>query len=175
MSCEHPRRNIVWSHVNTSGDPFESGRLELRHQCADCGRLLAQQLPHRHATPSTPAVDLAALKKWVDADRQYWRDHWRDRARFYEERREEEPREWFKEHEEYLRTPAWRAKRNAVIARERGLCQGCRLRPAVHVHHVTYANWKNELLWELVAVCLDCHERAHKRKLSPSYRADDES
>jgi hypothetical protein len=38
-------------------------------------------------------------------------------------------------------------------------------RPAEHVHHLSYDHWRDELLWELVAACRKCHERAHDRRL----------
>jgi 5-methylcytosine-specific restriction endonuclease McrA len=29
------------------------------------------------------------------------------------------------------------------------------------VHHLTYQNAGNEFLWELVAICRECHARYH--------------
>lgn len=75
--------------------------------------------------------------------------------------RDVERADWFSEHDQYLKTPAWRALRLKVFARSQGLCEGCRSRPATQAHHLTYAHWRHEFLWELVAVCDDCHERVH--------------
>jgi len=72
---------------------------------------------------------------------------------------------WFKAHSEYLKTEKWQKKRKLVMERENNLCQGCREAPAEHVHHLSYAHWRDELLFELVALCKSCHERAHGRKL----------
>jgi 5-methylcytosine-specific restriction endonuclease McrA len=144
--CEHTRKNMVWSTVNAYGEPFESGR-QLRHQCVHCGKLLAGQLAHRLATPSTPNVDLVALNRCKERQEQ----EWKNRTQFFEERREAERREWFEAHNEYLQTDEWQEKRAAVLEREDNLCQGCRAALAVHVHHLTYDHWRDELLWELAA------------------------
>jgi hypothetical protein len=158
--CKHENKRPVWTTVAADGEPLQGGR-QLRHQCADCGKLLANHLPHRLATPHTPTVDLAALNCWNDEQRQHWEKH----AAAWQAKREAERREWFKAHDEYLSTPEWWGKREAVIERASGLCEGCRAAQAVQVHHLSYEHWRDESLWELVAVCLDCHERAHQRKL----------
>jgi hypothetical protein len=68
--------------------------------------------------------------------------------------------EWFEQHRAYLETPGWRAKRDAVMARDKKACQanldGC-TRTAEQVHHLTYRHWRNEPLFDLVAVCGNCH------------------
>jgi hypothetical protein len=160
--CKHENKHPVWTTVAADGEPLQGAR-QLRHQCTDCGKLLANHLPHRLATSNTPTVDLAALDRWNDEQR----DFWKNQAAVYQERRDAERREWLKAHSQYLATPEWWDKREAVLEREGKLCQGCRAAPAVHVHHLTYDHWRAELLWELVAVCLDCHERAHRRRLDP--------
>jgi 5-methylcytosine-specific restriction endonuclease McrA len=65
------------------------------------------------------------------------------------------------EYHQYLQTPQWAERRALVLKRSAGLCEGCRLASAEQVHHTTYAHCGNEFLWELVAICRDCHERFH--------------
>lgn len=65
------------------------------------------------------------------------------------------------EYQEYLKTPQWYEKRNAVMKRDNYVCQGCLRRRATQVHHLTYAHKYNELLFELVAICDHCHAQAH--------------
>jgi hypothetical protein len=31
------------------------------------------------------------------------------------------------------------------------------------VHHLNYDHWKDELLFELVALCFDCHRKVHNK------------
>jgi 5-methylcytosine-specific restriction endonuclease McrA len=64
-------------------------------------------------------------------------------------------------YQNYLQTPQWRLKRRLVLERSEGRCEGCRACAATEVHHLTYKHVFNELLFELVALCRECHERAH--------------
>src|SRR5262249_56361112 len=65
------------------------------------------------------------------------------------------------EYQEYLLSDKWRQRRALVLDRADGLCERCRQAPATQVHHLTYEHIFGELLFELVAVCDDCHSRAH--------------
>lgn len=65
------------------------------------------------------------------------------------------------EYLEYLQSPEWKARRGKVIERAGALCEGCRENQAVIVHHLDYSHCGNELLYQLVALCKDCHDRAH--------------
>lgn len=62
---------------------------------------------------------------------------------------------------EYLQSQEWWDRRNKVMERACGLCEGCRQREPVEVHHLTYEHVTQEFLWELVALCAPCHERIH--------------
>jgi hypothetical protein len=65
------------------------------------------------------------------------------------------------EHDVYLASPEWRLKRKAVLDRCHYVCEGCGTQSAVEVHHLSYAHWKNEFLFELVGLCAGCHARVH--------------
>ena len=77
------------------------------------------------------------------------------------QRREQQQVERRLEYEAYLCSPEWADRRRLVMERERGNCQGCQSRRAVDVHHRTYAHCTDEFLFELVALCRQCHERLH--------------
>lgn len=72
-----------------------------------------------------------------------------------------ERRAWFAEHDQYLRTPEWAKRRAKVLERDGGICRGCLVRPAKHVHHLTYDRWKAELACDLISLCVECHEHMH--------------
>jgi hypothetical protein len=78
-----------------------------------------------------------------------------------ERQRGEQNREWWARYDAYLRSPAWRQKADLVKKRAGGMCEGCGTRIATQVHHVTYEHVCNEFLWELRAICNECHERIH--------------
>jgi hypothetical protein len=61
----------------------------------------------------------------------------------------------------YYKTEEWHAKRRLVIERAGGLCEGCGKNEAVQAHHLHYRTFKREFLWDLKAVCRECHERVH--------------
>lgn len=72
--------------------------------------------------------------------------------------------EWYRA---YLRSPEWRKKREAVLARDGHLCQSCGLAQATEVHHLSYEHAGDEPLFELVSVCGGCHDRLHAVKKGP--------
>lgn len=63
---------------------------------------------------------------------------------------------------DYLRSPEWRAKADAVLERDRGRCRRCDA-AAEDVHHLTYERIFCEDLDDLIALCRTCHELDHKR------------
>lgn len=66
------------------------------------------------------------------------------------------------EREQYIRnSPEWWSIRERVMRRDNHWCQACFEKPATEVHHTTYAHLYAEILWELRAVCRECHERIH--------------
>lgn len=74
---------------------------------------------------------------------------------------------WLKfrnDYSDYLHSDKWKALRKKVFERCGGLCEGCRVLKPDQVHHLTYDNFGDEFLWELVAVCSLCHQRLHPNK-----------
>jgi hypothetical protein len=69
-----------------------------------------------------------------------------------------------REYDDYLATPEWRAKRAKVLKRANGICEGCLERNATQVHHLTYEHIRREFMFELIAVCEECHTRLHPEK-----------
>lgn len=67
-------------------------------------------------------------------------------------------------YKDYLQTSVWARKRSQVMKRENYLCEGCCDSRATVVHHMTYDHIGQELLYELRALCANCHEKAHGPK-----------
>jgi hypothetical protein len=65
---------------------------------------------------------------------------------------------------DYLNTPVWKNKRQKILERDNWLCQGCLEKKATDVHHLTYANIYNELMFQLISLCKECHKRIHADK-----------
>jgi len=68
------------------------------------------------------------------------------------------------EYSEYLKTDKWRELRRKVMTRCNGICEGCASKPVHDVHHLTYSHIYDELLYQLVGLCRECHEKAHGLK-----------
>lgn len=59
---------------------------------------------------------------------------------------------------EYLKTQEWKDKRELVLMRDNYKCQSCLVRTAEEIHHLTYEHCYNEPLYELVSLCVVCHQ-----------------
>lgn len=66
------------------------------------------------------------------------------------------------EYDAYLASAAWQERREKVLLRDGYRCQACGERDATQVHHLTYARVFSEPLFDLVAVCAECHEGLHE-------------
>ena len=155
------------AHVLLSASPHKWGAGKTHIVCdleTRCGRKL-------EATPGTlsvgllDSVDCLLCIRSVEArQRQAEREaQWQDRQREWNDRRREEDERWRTRYESYLQTGAWRERRKRVMERTRGLCEGCGQRRATQVHHLTYERVGAEMLFDLVAICDDCHARIHRR------------
>ncbi len=70
------------------------------------------------------------------------------------------------EYKAYLQTEGWDRTRLKVLERAKWTCEGCGEARATQVHHKTYDDPRGqEMLFNLVAVCADCHEKitAHEK------------
>ena len=68
---------------------------------------------------------------------------------------------FWKDYKAYLNSADWQQKRTKVLERAKGQCEGCWTKVATQIHHLTYSHVFAEFLFELVAVCDDCHGRLH--------------
>jgi 5-methylcytosine-specific restriction endonuclease McrA len=138
----------------------ESGRIVGRKVCEDCGTPFGSQIRLSLCGPGEPIP--------FDADRRFYEA--RNEAYFLlcrrkDEERKKESDEWWLAYDKYLGTDRWRDKRRLVLKRCDGVCEGCRLAPAAAVHHLTYERVGRELLFDLVALCHECHNVAHSPKM----------
>lgn len=137
---------------------------QIKLQCLDCGMSVGHPIKHAAVAPAVLATikefdhefrDLMIerrseiFKEEIHAKRQQWEEEFPERHAKYVD---------------YLKTPDWKAKRELVIDRENGLCQGCRSSPISEIHHATYKTLGNELIFQLVGLCSTCHRRAHPDK-----------
>lgn len=134
----------------------KGGALQYIDQCLRCGRSVGQFRKHSQVVDA-PLWDYTLEDKYSDSYK-------RERAAIIQKHvRIQRNRTvgFWKQYDEYLKSPDWIARREKVFERAKGLCEGCRAKKATQVHHLTYLHVYNEFLFELVAVCDECHERLH--------------
>jgi len=148
---------MVWSTVS-GYDATPISVRQLRYQCQDCGELIGSGMKHALARRDTPEVDVGLLKRGLERREQERQAQWRQ----FQEQRAAADRAWWSRYNEYLGTSAWSGRRALVLKRANGICEGRMKARATQVHHKTYQHVTNEFLWELVAICDDCHERFHE-------------
>lgn len=126
-----------------------------------CGRFLAA-VPGAISTSGKPTcrICLDAVVRRPEQERQ--RQEYEKRRLDLERQRAVDDRQWQDWYQGvYLKSPAWKARREKVMQRANGVCEGCLVARATEVHHLTYAHAGDEFMWELRAICRGCHERLH--------------
>jgi hypothetical protein len=181
-----------WDHnyefVYKKGD---SGRITLYRQCYSCGKKHDKGVfKHSEVDNLHEKIKFGDIKKYDEElenngpTYQRYEDEYRREAiqiilKKHHDKNEQErinkhneyieqarikKDNWFKEHSEYLQTSKWKAIRQKVFIRDNFICQGCLEAPATEVHHLTYDHWKDELMFELISVCYNCHHnKIHKK------------
>jgi hypothetical protein len=167
FTCKHARLS------NPRQRTLENGSIVYQRQCIDCGSSKGNLFSKANAQ---------AMGTVYLFDEEFYRDNQQRRKdysdAFFKNRDDQreaarlEYREWYYE---YLQSDKWRAKRAKVIKRCGDVCEGCGEKPVTQVHHLTYAHAGDELLFELVGLCDDCHELSHSStKNKPSHLIHDE-
>lgn len=142
--CQHADMRLV---VSTKSN----GNKLYQRQCFDCGHkegeLAYAKLTKAEMDAAIPRIHLVETIRERQAD-----DEYIAQAR------------WWGWYNEYLKSPVWRAKREKVFARAKNTCEACGDAPAYQVHHLTYDNVGREPLFDLVAVCAECHKILHDKE-----------
>lgn len=157
-ACRHDIKELRRASVS-------NGALHIRHQCIHCGELIGSAVPKAEASNVVRDADLDLRAKY-QADREQQRSAI-DQKHIRLQRADGNL--FKKRHREYLASAAWKVKRDKVLRRANGVCEGCLETKAQEVHHLTYEHWGQELLFELVALCPTCHAKCH-----PDVETEDE-
>tara|TARA_R110000868_G_C10960892_1_gene768479 strand:- start:3211 stop:3744 length:534 start_codon:yes stop_codon:yes gene_type:complete len=163
--CDHEQRELRRRITVIGGEM-------LGQQCGNCGRLVGTWWSkERAAGREIGAWDMELEEKWRLEQHEYskkyqaWRvEHdglLRTKLANQKEKALDEHQRWWREYSEYLQTPEWKEKRQLVLKRANGLCEGCGKSIANEVHHLTYQRAGNEMLFDLVALCAGCHHSIH--------------
>jgi 5-methylcytosine-specific restriction endonuclease McrA len=127
-------------------------------QCQKCGKWEAVKKSSVSHPDLLGDYSEEIRKRHSDEQRALWHARFEAQLQEVDQKRAAESAEWWRQYNAYLRTAQWRAKSIAVIARDGGMCLGCGNRRAMQAHHLTYAHLFHEPLFDLVAVCRECHD-----------------
>jgi 5-methylcytosine-specific restriction endonuclease McrA len=131
---------------------FKNGTQHFGEQCTICGGF--RHLKKSECNPNELIqYDESIAEKYSKAC-----------VEFYRNKRQQGDTEWRKKYDEYMESVDWKRRRAIILNRDGHTCQGCLQRPAVHVHHLTYARLGNELAFDLISICIECHDKVHGRQ-----------
>jgi hypothetical protein len=154
------------THVDIRAFVCLNGAIQYVKQCLNCGEKIGNPIKHADVIAARGNLEFIArfdeelraeYRAKMAASEMVARRAQREAQSFDIQR--ERLGSWYRD--EYLNSEAWAEKRELVIQRAGGICEGCRSRKARIVHHLTYDHVGNELLFELVALCRSCHDRCH--------------
>ncbi len=168
LSCTHET-----SEHRISYDALKRPRIAL--QCIICGRRVSNDISPK--TFSREAI--AAMPPW-DRNLQRSVQVESKKAKFERQQFERQVQRDLKKalkngehirqnaerqsaYNDYLKSEKWQNLRRKALARADSRCEGCGDKPATDVHHLTYERFGNEMLFDLVAVCKDCHKKIHQQ------------
>jgi hypothetical protein len=138
---------------------FSNGSKHVQKQCVLCG-----ETDKTYIKKSTFSADAFAMLRPIDVEKK--EELLNRRSDFSREQVELRREKWWDNYHEYLASVEWAKIRAKVFRRAGGVCECCCDATARHCHHVTYDRLGNELLEDLLAVCIPCHEEIHGRKLT---------
>ncbi len=152
FECAHPR--TVTAFFVTRNNQNRYG-----HHCVRCGNFRAiSKADLTDEQRRTARLRDEEIQKRFCAQRTARYDSLRQ---LEEAKRAMQDAAWRAQYEAHIRSEKWYRIRAKVIKRAGGVCEGCLERPAVQAHHLTYKHLGDEFMWELRAVCIECHERFH--------------
>lgn len=76
----------------------------------------------------------------------------------------------------YIGSPQWRKLCRRVRDRAHNRCEKCGvLHGRLEVHHLTYERFQNELIADLLLLCVACHEAADRQREAENQRKYEEA
>ena len=153
-----PEQKRIIKTKNTY-QPENYGPTQYKPQCIKCARI-GQARCQSNGYSSFVTLDQA--KAFLEARKTKRQELLEAYRQAREKEQADKEATWRANYLEYLQTPQWFAKRKAVLARDKHICQSCLTAAATQAHHTTYEHLFNEPLFELVSVCRTCHERLHE-------------
>ena len=151
--CRNPFLNVTIDNKNPD-------RPRLHRQCLNCGGCIDRKSPlasKKYSSEIRFEFSYFNYDKWLTERKSEVVNLWESVKRINFESSK------YGKYSSYLGTEEWKLKRNEALKRDENLCQVCKINEAVEVHHITYENFSNEKLEDLLSVCKDCHIEIHRK------------
>lgn len=150
---DSPYRCDCNQHVKVAKGETANGQLWVGLQCQRCGKKgrRSAKLYSREEIARMRLVDDSISERFYAAAAE-------EQQRALQEEKDIRNRQWWEAYESYLKTPQWQERRAKVLRRAGYVCEACLEKKATETHHTTYRHLGNEPLFELRAVCRECHE-----------------
>lgn len=149
--CQHEGR-VLKRNIS------KTGTCNIGWQCSRCGALAGTWIRKDGYT----SAQIAEMPQW---DTEFHAGYQKDETTRYKTaiKEAEDASYWIWRgmYDRYLETAEWKAKRGQVMIRAAYNCEGCGVKSAEEVHHLTYDHCGDEFLFELVALCSPCRRRIH--------------
>lgn len=136
----------------------DRGTVKIGNQCVVCGQKIEPWKSQRGFSSD----DMSRLPKYDKDLKTEWLSL-RSRLYFVLEGivNQKNGGHFWERYRTHLLSEKWEATRQAVIHRAKDMCEHCGQRPIEHVHHLTYDNFGDEKMEDLLGVCADCHIHFH--------------
>jgi len=132
-------------------------------QCLVCGKATSRDITKETAFLNNNNIEPEPFDENLKAN---WENSRNKEANLIlgKDKQEREARraKFWQWYDNYLNTQEWQKKRKLVLERANHTCEGCGINSAEKVHHLTYRHKGHEFLFELIAVCNECHDRIHE-------------
>lgn len=137
----------------------------LRQQCLDCGRLHTRSLKRITVKnfQSLPYADLEARERYREKSISKYnikKDFEHERSLSFIK-----SQDYYRN--VYLKSDAWKRKRNLIMDYYDYKCQNCESK-ATDVHHLSYDNIFIEKFSDLMPLCRSCHDKEHDTESTPT-------
>lgn len=143
--------------------------IQIRNQCNNCGKLYPKSLGGftQTAKDAMPVADIPLKEEYQKILDRAYTESFKRKAQGRAKLNEDHRMDWWSQYTRYLQSPEWKNKRALVLKRDEYKCQACLEGYATQVHHKSYdfVDMKgNEPAFDLVAVCVPCHDKIEARK-----------
>ena len=153
--CAHENKSYCWRVLS-------NGQRRFGIQCLRCGSWYAVSTKKLHPQIlDAPDYDEKITNAWDEKIKEYYNFDGVRRQKEFEAKKESfrEALAEYYQSEEWIRKRGLRHRLNEKLFN--GLCEMCFGQSATTIHHMTYDRLYNEWIFDLAAICQDCHASLH--------------